>query len=135
MSNVLIVEPDEALRAMWSEALGRNAHDVQGVGGVVDAMELIREGGHDAIVIDASEADLRALVAELELVPDAPPLILVSDSPRAPELSARIGAAGFVPKPCTGEDLVEIVGRVASAVVRSTRAFDDETTSPREKDF
>jgi DNA-binding NtrC family response regulator len=135
VSNVLIIEPDVALRDRWAEALGRNAHDVQQVSGIAEAMKLVREGGHDAIVVDAGEAELRELVAELERVPDSPPLILVSDSPRAPELSAQIGAAGFLPKPCTGEDLVEVVARVASAVVRSTRTFDDETTSPREKDF
>ena len=33
----------------------------------------------------------------MNTLPDAPPLVLVSGSPFAPEISARIGAAAFVP--------------------------------------
>lgn len=134
MSSVLVVQADAALRAAWAAVLSRNGHEVVEVAGVSDGVTHAREGGLDLVVLDASEADARALVAELERLPDAPPLVLVSASPQAPELSAQIGAAGFLPKPCTGEDLVEIVARVSSATVRA-HPFDDETTSPRIKDF
>jgi DNA-binding NtrC family response regulator len=135
VTTVLIVEPGADLRELWAETLRRNGHDVLEVANVTDGVVRAREGGLDMIVVDAAAGDIRDLVAELERLPDAPPLVLVSDSPQAPELSAQIGAAGFLPKPCTGEDLVEIVGRVSSAIVRGPRGFDDETTSPRKKDF
>ncbi len=131
---VLIVEADAALRDSWSDALDRTGHDVLAVADVTEALARIREGGLDAIVVDAVDGDLRALIAEVERLPDGPPVVLVSDSPSAPELSARIGAAAFLPKPCTGDDLVEVVARVASAIVRP-RSFDDDDTSPRHKDF
>jgi hypothetical protein len=47
-------------------------------------------------------------------------------------VSALVGAAGFLPKPCSSEDLVDIVARVASAAVRPP-PFEEETTSPRNK--
>src|SRR5688572_31319407 len=58
---------------------------------VADAIERAREGGLDVVVLDTSDGDVavRALVAELERLPDAPPLVLVSESPDAPEMSAQ----------------------------------------------
>ncbi len=136
VSTILIAQPDVALNEAWCEALTRNGHEVLAVTTIDDAVTRAREGGLDVIVLDVAvgEAGVRELVAELERLPDAPPLVLVSDSPAAPELSARVGAAGFLTKPCTAEDLLELVGRVTNATVRIPR-FDDETTSPRNRDF
>ncbi len=93
-------------------------------------MPLLREGGIDAVVIDAY--DPRHGVAELarsiEALPDAPPIILVSGSPAAPEMSARIGAAAFLPKPCEPAELVAIVNRLLGAL-RPVQTFEDEPTS------
>jgi DNA-binding NtrC family response regulator len=137
MSTVLIIQPDLGLSGAWFEALAGNGHDVLSVRGVGEAVARVREGGVEAIVCDSNdddEAAVRELMAELERLPEPPPLVLVSESPRAPELSAQIGAAAFLPKPCTAEDLIELVARVASARVR-VHPFDDETTAPRPKDF
>jgi DNA-binding NtrC family response regulator len=134
MSTVLVVQPDAALHDEWLGALSRSGHDVLCVREIVDGVDRAREGGIDVVVLDAGEDGVRALVDELERLPDAPPLVLVSNSPRAPELSAQVGAAGFLPKPCSSEDLVEVVARVASASVR-VHPFDEETTSPRKKMF
>jgi DNA-binding NtrC family response regulator len=139
LSTVLIIQPDLGLSGAWFQALARGGHDVIAVRAVGDAVARVREGGIEAIVFDApgDDADgaaVRELVGELDRLPDAPPLVLVSDSPRAPELSARVGAAAFLPKPCGPDDLVELVARVSSANVRGHR-FDDETTAPRLKDF
>jgi len=130
----LLVQPDLALNERWAEALSRAGHEILSVRAVGDATARAREGGIDVVVLDAIDGDsmAREVVAELERLPDAPPLILVSDSPNAPELSAQVGAAGFLPKPCSSEDLVEVVDRVASASVRLA-PFEDETTSPRRK--
>jgi len=134
VSTVLLVQPDLALNERWAEALSRAGHEILSVRAVGDATARAREGGIDVVVLDAIDGDsmAREVVAELERLPDAPPLILVSDSPNAPELSAQVGAAGFLPKPCSSEDLVEVVDRVASASVRLA-PFEDETTSPRRK--
>jgi CheY-like chemotaxis protein len=135
MSTVLVVQPDAALHDEWTGALSRSGHDVLCVRELVDGVDRAREGGIDVIVLDASDDGaqvLRALVGELERLPDAPPLVLVSQSPKAPEMSAQVGAAGFLPKPCSSEDLVEVVARVARVAVRA-HPFDEEDTSPRKK--
>lgn len=134
MSTILLVQPDPSLNDRWAEALSKSGHEILSVRSVADATARAREGGIDVVVLDAvdDEAVVRELVAELERLPDAPPLILVSASPRAPELSAQVGAAGFLPKPCSSEDLAEVVDRVASASVRLA-PFEEETTSPRKK--
>lgn len=92
-----------------------------------DAFTCISEGGIDAIVVDSY--DPRVGVIELarclNALPDAPPVVLVSISPHAPEISARIGAAAFLPKPCDPDELVAIVDRVAGDV-RPVRDFEDE---------
>ena len=135
MSTILVVQPDAELHEQWTEALSRNGHEVLSVRGLDDGIARAREGGIDVVVLDAGENGtswVRALVGELDRLPDAPPLVLVSQSPTAPELSAQVGAAGFLPKPCSSEDLVEVVARVASASVRP-HPFDEETTSPRKK--
>ena len=134
MTTVLVVQPDSALHDEWMGALSRSGHEVLCVREIADGVDRAREGGIDVVVLDASEDGVRTLVDELERLPDSPPLVLVSQSPKAPELSAPVGAAGFLPKPCTSEDLVEVVARVASAAVRPHH-FDEETTSPRKKMF
>jgi CheY-like chemotaxis protein len=135
MSTVLLVQPDLVLHDQWTEVLSHNGHEVLSVRAVADAVARAREGGIDVVVVDGPPGDgdaaVRALVAELDRLPDAPPLVLVSESPSAPELSAQVGAAGFLPKPCSSEDLVDVVARVASASVR--HPFDEETTSPRRR--
>ncbi|MGH7859643.1 MAG: response regulator [Candidatus Binatia bacterium] len=131
---MLLVQSDPRLSETWAEALARGGHEVLAVEAIADGIARAREGGLDVVVLDSDgdAAVVRALVAELDRLPDTPPFVLVSASPEAPELSAQIGAAGFLPKPCSPEDLAEVVARVASAAVRHP-AFDEETTSPRKK--
>ena len=53
---------------------------------------------------------------ELDTLPDAPPIVLLSSSPHAPEISARMGAAAFLPKPCDPQDLVQLLSRLVGEV-------------------
>jgi DNA-binding NtrC family response regulator len=92
-----------------------------------EAFLRVSEGGIDAVVVDSF--DPRVGVVELartmDALPDAPPLILISPSPFAPEISARIGAAVFLPKPVDSTELVAVMGRVVGEV-RPVRNFEDE---------
>ena len=92
-----------------------------------EAFLRISEGGIDAVVIDAY--DPRVGVIELarlmNALPDAPPLVLVSASPHAPGISARIGAAAFLAKPLELDDLLAVISRLTGDV-RPVRAFEDE---------
>ena len=96
-----------------------------------EALPLIREGGIDAVVIDAYDprAGVIELARSIEALPDAPPIILVSGSPEAPEISARIGAAVFLAKPCEPAELVAAVNRLLGAP-RPMRVVEDEPTGP-----
>lgn len=87
----------------------------------------ISEGGIDAVVVDSYDPRIGIveLARNMDALPDAPPLVLVSASPYAPEISARIGATAFLPKPCEPAELVAIVDRLASDV-RPVRNFEDE---------
>src|SRR5262245_40094448 len=136
MGTVLVVQPDPDVSNAWQAALSADGHDVLGAGGVREALGHIKEGGIDIVVIDAydgrdTRSGITELVSALEHIPDPPPLILVSGLPNAPDLSARIGAAGFVPKPCEPEDVATEVARVTGSGVRPVLPIDDEPTGPR----
>ena len=76
--------------------------------GLREALAVVRDGGFDAVVIDVYDpsAGIVDLALGMNALPDAPPIILLSDSPAAPWISVRIGAATFVPKPCDPEEVV-----------------------------
>lgn len=111
--------------------LREGGHEVLVAQSLRAGLTLVREGGIDAVVLDAYDprVGVAELAREIESLPDAPPLVLVSGSPHAPEISARIGAAAFVPKPYEPGELVRVVGRVVGHV-RPVRQFDDEPTGP-----
>ena len=100
--------------------------------GVAEGIQRVREGGIDVILLDHwdSHAGLADFVKELNRLPDPPPFVLISDSPRAPEISAHVGAAAFLPKPCSSEDIVAVARRFSSIPVAKAE-FEDESTQPR----
>lgn len=133
MGSVLLVESDPVICELWSTALGAAGHAVLAATAPKDALPLIRDGGIEVIVIDAYHHQLSASVVELargiQALPDAPPLILVSSSPEAPELSARIGAATFLPKPCEPSEILTAISTLLERP-RPVRALEDEPTGP-----
>lgn len=96
-----------------------------------DALSTIRDGGIDVVVIDAYDPSVGVieLAAALEDLPDTPPLVLISGSPAAPEISARICAAHFLAKPCEPDELVGVVDRLLDHH-RPIVVLDDEPTGP-----
>lgn len=100
---------------------------------VREAALRLGEGGIDVVVIDAYDprVGIPELARQMETLPDAPPLVLLSGSPHAPEISARIGAAAFIPKPYESGEVVVAIDRVAGSV-RPVRVIDeeDEPTGP-----
>ncbi len=134
MGTVLLVQSDAVLRGAWARALQARHHAVIGAADLETAIGHAREGGIDLVVFDGSERerDGRALIEELDRLPEPPPVILVSSSPRAPELSAHLGAASFIPKPCTSDDIVDECERLATG--RTRRILEDEPTERRHFD-
>src|SRR5439155_14589753 len=100
-----------------------------------EAFLRLGEGGIDVVVIDSYDPRVGVveLAKNIDKLPDAPPFVLVSASPYAPEISARIGAAAFVPKPLDAAELVAVVDRLVGQPrpVRTMDDFnDDEPTGP-----
>ena len=131
MGSILVVEGDPETRGAWTAALEDAGHEVVIAFSVRDAIPLLREGGIGAVVIDTY--DPRVGVADLAnritALPDGAPIVLVSGSPYAPEISARIGAAAFVPKPCDPDELVLAVGKLFGQL-RPVLIVEDEPTGP-----
>ena len=96
---------------------------------MAEAPALVREGGIDLVVIDCYGqcVGVLELAREIEVLPDAPPIVLISSSPVAPEVSARIGAVAFLPKPCESDELLGVISRIVGAL-RPVRSFEDEPT-------
>jgi CheY-like chemotaxis protein len=131
VGSILLVEADAVTSDEWAAALAAAGHSVLTASGMREALQQVREGGIDAVVIDVY--DPRAGVVELargmEALPDAPSIILISGSPEAPECSARIGAAIFVPKPCEPSEVVAAVAQLLGNL-RPVRVLEDEPTGP-----
>lgn len=90
---------------------------------------MVRDGGIDVVVIDVYDprAGIVELARSLDALPDAPPIVLASESPAAPIISVRIGAAAFVPKPCEPSELVTAVSRLLGRP-RPVFGIDEEPT-------
>jgi DNA-binding NtrC family response regulator len=131
MGSILLVEADVTTSDEWSAAIAGAGHSVLTASGMREALLLVREGGIDVVVIDVY--DPRAGVVELargmEALPDAPSIVLISGSPAAPEISARIGAATFLAKPCEPSEVVTAVSRLVGRL-RPIQFPDDEPTGP-----
>jgi len=129
VGSVLLVETDPETSERWARDLGNAGHAVIKATALRDAPALLREGGFDVIVIDCYDqcAGVMELARTIEQLPDAPPIVLISSSPTAPELSVRIGAAAFLPKPCEPTELVSVVSRLLGKL-RPVRSFEDEPT-------
>lgn len=127
----MLVEADSETAGRWSAALGDAGHAVATATAMRDALASIREGGIDVVVIDAGDPrrGVVELAASIHALPDAPPIVLVSGSPEAPEISARMGAAHFLAKPCEPDELVDVVSRLLG-YVRPVLVLEDEPTGP-----
>jgi len=134
VGSILLVESDLDSRDQLGAALVAAGHEVVLANAWRDAFLRLSEGGIDVVVIDAY--DQRVGVVELaksiEAMPESPPVVLVSGSPHAPEISARIGAAMFLAKPCEPDELAAAVTTLARTH-HPVQTFDDEPTGPAQR--
>lgn len=123
MATVLLVQADAELGSNWGAGLTARGHQVVHAGDTADGIARALHGGIDIIVVDSPTAGpaLEAFVAQIDRLADPPPFVLVSSSPRAPMVSAHLGAASFLPKPCSLRELGNEVDRLAPFRVAGTR--------------
>ena len=118
MAAILLVDSDPPFRHACRAALEQRGHVVAGAGTARLAVSQLREGGIDLVIVDPEVAGgIDAVVQGLARLPDPPPFVIVTGAADGPMLSARLGAAGFLAKPCVLEELGELVSRVADAPV------------------
>jgi CheY-like chemotaxis protein len=133
VGSILVVQSEPDTRDRLGTALKEAGHEVLVAFAVREAVLRLQEGGIDLVVIDAYDprVGVPELARYMESLPDMPPFVLLSGSPHAPEISARVGAAAFIPKPYEPSELVVAIDRVAGTV-RPVRVIDeeDEPTGP-----
>lgn len=116
MASLVLLASDIGTRDAWRRQLEARRHAVIVATTAQAAVARLREGGVDLVVVDYEViGGIGVLMAGLERLPDAPPIVLLASAVDAPALSAKLGAAAFVPKPCTLEELATVVDRVAPA--------------------
>jgi DNA-binding response OmpR family regulator len=132
VGSILLVETDPGTSDRWSRTLQAANHAVV-IAPTEDAATALREGGIDVVVIDGHDQCLGVveLARAIELLPDAPPIVLVSSSTLAPKISAQIGAAAFLPKPCEPSELLAAVTRLLGTL-RPVLSFEDEEPTGRQ---
>ncbi len=130
---ILLVDADGEQQVRLRTGLEANGHAVIPAQSASAGVALLREGGIDLVIVHHTDRDqTSALMTGLEKLPDPPPFVMVSGQVDAPQLSARIGAAAFVPKPCAIGDLLPVVDRVMS--MRAVPGeFEEIPTRPNEK--
>src|SRR5678816_660881 len=129
MGSILLVESDPATSEVWAAAIAASGHSVLTASGIREAWTVVRDGGFDVVIVDVYDpgSGVVDLALGMNALPDAPPIILISESPAAPWISVQIGAATFVPKPCDPDEVVTAVNRLLWRV-RPLPVVDDEPT-------
>jgi len=134
MGSILLVEPDPDTRDRLGSALREAGHEVIVAITSREAFLRVSEGGIDAVVLDSYDPRVGVvdLSKNLDTLPDAPPIVLVSASPHAPEISARVGTAAFLPKPIDTAEFVQVMARLVGEVrpVRTLGFEDEDPTGP-----
>ncbi|HET8628849.1 MAG TPA: response regulator [Thermomicrobiales bacterium] len=114
---VLLIEDDEAIRYVVSEALADDGCQVRAVGGGREALALLADWRPDVILLDLMLPDMdgwafRAAQREQGRGADIP-LVLCTASRQASIAAADLGAAAILAKPFDLPDLLAAVERAA----------------------
>ena len=110
MAFLMLLASDIGTRDAWRVELEARGHEVIVASTAQAAIARLRECGVDLVVVDYEViGGIALLIAGLDRLPDAPPIVLVSSAVDAPSLSAKLGAAAFVPKPGNLEELTQVV--------------------------
>ena len=137
MGSILVVQSDPDTRDQLGRALRGAGHEVIVAFVVREAVARLKEGGIDAVLFDSYDprVGVPELARHMDSLPDAPPFVLISGSPHAPEISVRVGAAAFIPKPYEASELLATIDRIANGtrpvkLIDEEELDDEEPTSP-----
>jgi DNA-binding NtrC family response regulator len=121
--NVLVVDDEVILCQSVEKILKRKGHNVDAVTSVADALRTLDSGNkYDMIIADLmmpQAGGLELLSAVQASWPDLPVLIITGFSSIASAVeSTKLGAAGYLPKPFTPEELEKAVETVFFRIPR-----------------
>jgi DNA-binding NtrC family response regulator len=134
MGVVVVISSDAPLQVEWKNALEGKRHTVLLATTCAAGAKRLHEGGVDLVLADYEVAGgLGHLTKALERLPDPPPLMLVSSAPDAPSVSARLGAAAFLTKPCAPGELTDLVARCLDGRGSVPRQVDEAPTRPNQR--
>lgn len=132
--SILVVEDEFQLRRLMQRLLEAAGYRVRTAGDGRAGLAALGEEPADLILLDYKMPvlDGPGFLAEARHRGIATPVILVSASPEAAELSARFACEGVLPKPFGGQALLAAVARaLAGRAPAEAHGPPDESVSPR----
>jgi CheY-like chemotaxis protein len=110
---ILVVDDDSVILDLVTEQLGEHGYSVVAVRGVEEALNALAEGRFLLVLTDIrmTPRDGYALLRDARDRGSEIPVLLMSSlsPPGAPEQAKEAGAAGFLRKPFTEQQLVDAV--------------------------
>jgi two-component system, OmpR family, phosphate regulon response regulator PhoB len=121
-ARILVVDDDEQLTNLLTLVLEGEGYSVLAASNAAGAIEQVRRGAADLVVLDISLGadDGRMVLAEIRAIGDLPVIFISGKGDTADRvLGLRLGADDYLPKPFSP---VELVARVESVLRRAHRA-------------
>lgn len=111
MSTVLLVDDEPDIRIVLSAALAAAGHRVLEAGDGSAALETIRAGGVDVVLLDLMlpVMDGWAVLWTLHDMASHPPVIVISALTPQPDHDPPLGAVSYLQKPFRPDDLVRTI--------------------------
>jgi two-component system, OmpR family, phosphate regulon response regulator PhoB len=125
-ARILVVDDDEQLTNLLTLVLEGEGYSVLAASNAAGAIEQVRRGAADLVVLDISLGadDGRMVLAEIRAIGDLPVIFISGKGDTADRvLGLRLGADDYLPKPFSP---VELVARVESVLRRAHRAAGPE---------
>jgi DNA-binding response OmpR family regulator len=107
--HVLMIEDDEALSSMVAEYLGESGYQVTSRGEAMSGLELLRQKGFDALILDVMLPDLDGfeVCRRVRAESDLPILMLTARGDETDRIvGLELGADDYLPKPFNPRELL-----------------------------
>lgn len=137
MNKILVVDDDKSIRSLLSIMLKREGYDISETGKGEEAIELIRKGGFDLIIIDIKMPRIsgqEVLKEAMAVDPDLPVIMITAHSSTESVVdSMREGAYDYITKPFKNDEVKEIIRRAFEkrSKLKKEKAFEGEQEKPK----
>jgi two-component system, NtrC family, response regulator AtoC len=115
MPHALVVDDDRSIRRTLEKMLQGEGYDVAAVGDGVDAVDALRAGGVDVVLLDLGLPTLDGLgvLAAAQALPSAPPILIITarEDMHSTVRAVQLGAYDYLVKPFDVDRLKLIVKR------------------------